>query len=393
MKININENFARLQKKYLFSEIHDRVDKFKASGNGERVISLGIGDVTLPLSCTVADEMARTAKNMGRTEGFYGYGDTAGDPILRKMIAERYLSRGVLLDSSEIFINDGSKSDLGNINDVLGDNDTVIFDPVYPVYLDSSIISGRRVHLVLANRENNFLPTPEDIPKSVSDKPLVIYICSPNNPTGAVFSKAMLQNWVDFALQNGSPIIFDAAYESFITENHLPHSIFEIEGAKECAIEICSFSKSSGFTGVRCGWTAIARENSIKPLWERRQSTKFNGASYISQRGALVALSSEGASECALNVAYYMENAQIIAEALTKKGIFFTGGKNALYIWMQCPDGMSSWGFFDILLNKAQIVGTPGVGFGNGGEGYFRLTAFNSRENILEAIQRLDEFL
>ena len=393
MKININENFARLQKKYLFSEIHDRVDKFKASGTGDRIISLGIGDVTLPLSHTVADEMARTAKNMSRAEGFRGYGDTAGDPILREAIKKLYLSRGVSLDLNEIFINDGSKSDIGNINDVLGDNDTLIFDPVYPVYLDSSIISGRRVHLILANRENNFLSLPDDVPKSALGKPLVIYICSPNNPTGSVFSKAMLQKWVDFALKSGSLIIFDGAYESYIAEVHLPHSIFEIEGAKECAIEMCSFSKSAGFTGVRCGWTAIARENPIKPLWERRQSTKFNGASYISQRGALAALSPEGASECALNVAYYMKNAQIIAEALTKKGIFFTGGKNAPYIWMQCPCGMSSWGFFDTLLNKAQIVGTPGVGFGNGGEGYFRLTAFNSRENILEAIQRLNTVL
>lgn len=393
MKIKINENFSRLQKKYLFSEIHDRVEIFKASAKGERIISLGIGDVSLPLSSAVADEMARAAKAMSRSDGFRGYGDTMGDPILRKMIADRYLSRGVLLDSSEIFINDGSKSDLGNINDVLGENDTVIFDPVYPVYLDSTVISGRRAHLVLANRENNFLPLPEDIPKNISKKPLVIYICSPNNPTGAVFTNEMLKDWVDFALESGSLIIFDAAYESYITEPHIPHSIFEIEGAKSCAVEICSFSKSAGFTGVRCGWTAIASANPIKALWVRRQSTKFNGASYISQRGAMAALSKNGAYECTQNVAYYLENAKMIAQALTKKGIFFTGGKNAPYIWMQCPNAMSSWSFFDALLNRAQIVGTPGVGFGNGGEGYFRLSAFNSRENILEAMQRLDTVL
>lgn len=386
MKIKLNENFTHLSEKYLFSEISDRVERFKASGKGKSVISLGIGDVSLPISRIASLEMARVSLGLGFKSGFHGYADTLGDKDLRRAISSRYAGRKIELGIDEIFINDGAKSDLGGISDVLGEGEALICDPVYPVYLDCAIISGRRVRLLSANEENGFLPTPDGLP----DSPFVIYLCSPNNPTGAVFTREALQKWVDFALESGSLIVFDAAYEAYISDKSLPRSIFECEGARGCAVEVGSFSKMAGFTGIRCGWTAIAKENPIRKLWIRRQGAKFNGASYVSQRGALASLSKVGARECQKRIDYYMKNASLLADMLNKKGFSFVGGLNAPYLWVKCPNGMLSWELFDLLLNEAQIVVTPGVGFGAQGEGYIRLSAFADRKSTLEAITRIN---
>lgn len=389
MKIKLNENFQKIPENYLFSEIARRVEAQKCQNPNQKIISLGIGDVTLPLPECVSSAMSRAAIEMSTYEGFRGYGDTLGLPKLRKSVSEHYKKRGVLLSENEIFISDGAKSDLGNLCDLFGDNEIVICDPVYPVYLDSNLISGRKIRFLNANRENDFLPSPKNLPK----KPYVIYLCSPNNPTGAVFSRENLQSFVDFALDSGSIIIFDAAYESYISTPDLPHSIFEIEGARACAIEVCSLSKMAGFTGVRCGWTVIPHVSPLNKLWSRRQATKFNGASYISQMGAITALSPDGLTENAKNIAYYMENARILVDFLTQKDIFFCGGKHAPYLWIECPRGQSSWDFFDFLLTKAHIVGTPGVGFGKNGEGYFRLSSFANKTDILEGVDRLEKLL
>ena len=386
MKILLNENFNKLEQNYLFSEIARRVERFKSKKPHKKVISLGIGDVTLPLSPFVASKMSEASLHLSSKEGFVGYGDTLGIPSLRQAISQRYKSRGITLDWDEIFISDGAKSDLGNIQDVLGDNEVVICDPVYPVYLDSSIIAGRKIRLLNANEDNSFLPSPD----TLENKPFLIYLCSPNNPTGTVFSKNQLQKWVDFAQSSGSLIIFDAAYEEYISTPELPHSIFEIDGAKNCAIEICSFSKFAGFTGLRCGWSAIPRNLPIHTLWKRRQNTKFNGASYIAQMGALASLSPQGTKENRKNIEYYMKNAHKIATFLKEKEIFFVGGENAPYLWIKIPNKMSSWQFFDYLLENYGIVGTPGVGFGQNGEGFFRLSSFASNEDIDEALDRLN---
>lgn len=389
MKILLNENFSKLGQNYLFSEIAGKVATFKAQNPDKKVISLGIGDVSLPISSFVAKEMSHSATALGTREGFIGYGDTLGLKELRQAISNRYKSRKISIETDEIFINDGAKSDLGNICDILGDNEVAICDPVYPVYLDASVMSGRKIRFIKATEENNFLPSPKDLP----NKPFVIYLCSPNNPCGSVFSKEKLKEWIDFALLSGSLIIFDAAYESFIRDENLPHSIFEIVGARECAIEICSFSKFAGFTGIRCGWTSIPRELEIHSLWKRRQNTKFNGASYISQRGALASLSEQGAKENSQNIEYYMTNARNIASFFKRKQIFFVGGENAPYLWFKIPDKISSWHFFDYLLNEVAIVGTPGIGFGNSGEGFFRFSAFASKEDTDEAISRLEKLM
>ena len=389
MKILLNKNFNKLEANYLFSEIAHRVEIAKNTIPSKRIISLGIGDVSLPLAPSVANKMSEIALNLGTKEGFLGYGDTQGVPTLRKAISQKYTNRKINLDVDEIFISDGAKSDLGNIQDILGNNEIVIFDPVYPVYLDSSIILGRKVRLLSANEDNCFLPSPKDL----ENKPYVIYLCSPNNPTGAVFSREHLQEWVDFALSTGSLIIFDVAYEGYINSPSLPHSIFEIEGSKDCAIEIGSFSKFAGFTGIRCGWTAIPKNLPLHSLWKRRQNTKFNGASYISQMGALASLSEEGVFENKKNIEYYMANAKKIASFLAKKHIFFVGGENAPYLWFKTPNKMSSWQFFDCLLAEAGVVGTPGVGFGKQGEGFFRFSSFASNQDTEEALYRLDKIL
>ena len=393
LNIKINENYFNVKKNYLFSEIAKRVNAYKEANPDADVIRLGIGDVTLPLSPVVVEAMKKASDEMGDAATFRGYAPEYGYDFLREKIAEYYKKFPVDLSSEEIFVSDGAKSDVGNIVDILGDNEILIPDPVYPVYLDSNIMSGHKVKFIAGNRENGFLPMPDGIER----RPYVIYLCSPNNPTGAVYGRDALKKWIDFANETGSLIIFDSAYEAFISGDY-PHSVYEIEGAKTCAVEICSFSKTAGFTGTRCAWSVFpdeltVGENKLSFLWSRRQATKFNGVPYVVQRAAEAALSDEGQKQCRESIAYYMENARIIAEVLKEKGIYFTGGENSPYLWLECPDGMTSWEFFDFLLEKAQIVGTPGAGFGGAGEGYFRLTSFGSRESTSKAAERLKKLL
>lgn len=393
MKISINQNFLRMKENYLFSEVKKRLCAYTDAHPNAKLLRLGVGDVTLPLPKIVSGAMEQAAREMGEKSTFRGYPPEYGYDFLRSAIAAKYAALGVEVAPDEVFVSDGAKSDLGNILDVLGDNEVVIPDPVYPAYVDGNLISGRKITMLECVEEENFLP----MPNRLEVKPQVIYLCSPNNPTGAVYTRRQLGEWVKFARLSGSLIIFDAAYEGFVMGDY-PHTIYEIEGARECAAEICSFSKTAGFTGVRAGWSVFSSALEacgvkIKKLWERRQSTKFNGVGYIVQRGAEAALTAEGAAECGKNVSYYLENARILAELLKKKGIFFTGGENSPYVWFKCPNGMSSWELFDYLLEKIQVVGTPGVGFGDAGEGYFRLTAFGGRESVLEAAARLDGLL
>ncbi len=389
MMIPLNENFQKIEKSYLFSEIEARVQKFNRENESVRVISLGIGDVTRPLSPTVVKEMAGAVAEMGTLEGFCGYGSAQGDPKLKRAIVGYYEKRGVALDEDEIFISDGAKSDLGGLCDLFGDSEALICEPVYPVYPDVNLMSGKKVCFLSADGEAGTLPTPRSLPQ----KPFVIYLCSPNNPTGAVLRRAELSEWVDFALFSGSLIIFDAAYEAFIGGGDIPHSIFEISQAEKCAVEVGSFSKMAGFTGVRCGWSVVPRSLPLHATWSRRQATKFNGASCISQRGALAALSDRGLAECRENIEYYMKNAQKMARFLEKRGVFFTGGTHAPYLWVKCPKGECSWALFDRLLNDCGVVVTPGVGFGKTGEGYFRLSAFASHADTDEALERLKNAL
>jgi len=313
---------------------------------------------------------------------------------LKAAIKNYYGKRNTELDQDEIFISDGAKSDLGNILDLFSvDNTVLIPDPVYPVYVDTNIMAGRKIKFMDANEENGFLPLPD-----YSVKADIIYLCSPNNPTGAVYNRDQLKQWVEYAIQNNAVILFDAAYEAFIRNDSLPRSIYEIDGAKKCAIEFCSFSKTAGFTGTRCGYTIVPQELEfdgvkINKLWLRRQTTKFNGVSYIVQRGAAAVFSEEGKEQIKSAIDYYMENAKIIADALTDMGIWFTGGENSPYIWLKCPNNMSSWEFFDYLLEKANVVGTPGAGFGKNGEGFFRLTAFGDRENTIQAVENIKKVI
>lgn len=393
LQIKVNENFFNVKKNYLFSEIAKRVNAYSAEHPEAKIVRLGIGDVTLPLSPVVVEAMKKAADEMGNAATFRGYAPEYGYDFLREAIAEYYKKFPVDLSAEEIFVSDGAKSDVGNIVDILGDNEILIPDPVYPVYLDSNIMSGRKVSFLKGSNDNGFLPMPD----GVEEKPYVIYLCSPNNPTGAVYSREGLKKWIDFANKTGSLIIFDSAYEAFISGDY-PHSIYEVEGAKSCAVEICSFSKTAGFTGTRCAWSVFpdeltVGENKLSYLWSRRQATKFNGVPYVVQRAAEAALSPEGQAQCREAIAYYMENARIIGEVLKEKGIELTGGENSPYLWLKCPNGMGSWEFFDFLLNNAQVVGTPGAGFGDAGEGYFRLTSFGSRESTLEAAKRLKKLL
>ena len=393
LQIKVNENFFNVKKNYLFSEIAKRVNAYSAEHPDAKIVRLGIGDVTLPLSPVVVEAMKKAADEMGNAATFRGYAPEYGYDFLREAIANYYKKFPVDLSAEEIFVSDGAKSDVGNIVDILGDNEILIPDPVYPVYLDSNIMSGRKVSFLKGSQENGFLPLPD----GVEEKPYIIYLCSPNNPTGAVYGREGLKKWIDFANKTGSLIIFDSAYEAFISGDY-PHSIYEIEGAKSCAVEICSFSKTAGFTGTRCAWSVFpdeltVGENKLSFLWSRRQATKFNGVPYVVQRAAQAALSDEGQAQCREAIAYYMENAGIIGEVLKEKGIEFTGGENSPYLWLKCPNGMGSWEFFDFLLNNAQVVGTPGAGFGEAGEGYFRLTSFGSRESTLEAADRLRKLL
>ena len=394
MSVKLNDHFDDLVKNYLFSEVGKRVKAYQEKNPDKKIIRLGIGDVTLPLSKVVVNAMQAAVLEMGMKSTFKGYPPEYGYDFLRKAIVDYYLKNdNVNLDMEDVFVSDGAKSDCGNIVEIFGDNPILIPDPVYPVYMDSNIMAGRKVTLVNATKENFFLPSPEGI----KEDSYIIYLCSPNNPTGAVYDHKGLKVWVDFALKTGSLIIFDSAYESYV-EGDEPRSIYEIEGAKACAIEICSLSKSAGFTGVRCSWTIIPSQliiegKSLNQLWARRQATKFNGVPYIVQKGAEAALKEEGLRQSKETIAYYKRNAKLLTDLLTKKGVFFTGGISSPYIWMKTKDNMTSWEFFDVLLNKVQIVGTPGSGFGKNGEGFFRLTAFGSYEDTLEAVKRLDELL
>lgn len=392
--MNVNKNYQNIADSYLFSTIAKKVSEFAQKNPDKKIIKLGIGDVTLPLCKVVVNALKKASEEMGVKETFHGYGPEQGYDFLKSKIQSYYRSNHVALDNDEIFISDGAKSDLGNILDLFDVNNTVLVpDPVYPVYVDTNTMAGRKIVYIDANAENNFLPLPDE-----SIKADIIYICSPNNPTGAVYNKAQLKSWVDYANKNQSIILFDSAYECFITDKELPRSIYEIEGAKSCAIEFCSLSKMAGFTGTRCGYTVVPKalvfnEMSLNKMWLRRQTTKFNGVPYIIQRGAEAVFTEEGQKEIQENLNYYKENAKIIADTLKRHNIWHIGGQHSPYIWLKCPNNMTSWGFFDYLLNNVQIVGTPGSGFGKNGEGYFRLTSFGSRENTLEAVKRLDEFL
>ncbi|MBO5589693.1 MAG: LL-diaminopimelate aminotransferase [Acidaminococcaceae bacterium] len=395
----VNENYAVLQDSYLFSQVAHKVADYAAAHPETKIIRLGIGDVTLPLAPVVVEAMQKAAAEMGVKESFRGYGPEQGYDFLHEDLVKYYADFGVSLESSEIFISDGAKSDCGNITDLFDDANVILVpDPVYPVYLDTNIMRGRQIVFMQGSPDNDFLPMPD-----ASVKADIIYLCSPNNPTGAAYSRAQLKEWVAYARQQDAVILYDAAYEAFIEDPSLPRSIFTIEGAKECAIELCSLSKTAGFTGTRCGYTVVplelkrktrnGKELSLNKMWLRRQTTKFNGVPYIVQRGAEAVFTPEGQRQCRENLAYYKENARLIGAALDEKGILYYGGKNSPYIWMQCPDNMKSWEFFDYLLEKLGIVGTPGSGFGTMGEGWFRLTAFASREATQEAVERFRKCL
>ena len=386
--MNINKNYENLEQSYLFSTVAKKVSEFVTKNPDKKIIRLGIGDVTLPLCKKVIEAMHKAVDEMGVQETFRGYGPEQGYDFLREAVKKYYQTRNVNLELDEIFISDGAKSDLGNILDLFSQDNTVLVpDPVYPVYVDTNIMAGRKVIYADANGENCFLPLPD---KSI--KADLIYICSPNNPTGAAYNRKQLKELLDYAKSVNAVILFYAAYECFISEFEIPHSIYEIEGAKECAIEFCSLSKMAGFTGTRCGYTIVPLElGKLNKMWLRRQTTKFNGVPYIVQRGAEAVFTEEGQKEIKENINYYKENAKIISETLNRCKIWHVGGKYSPYIWLKCPNDMKSWEFFDYLLENAQVVGTPGSGFGKNGEGYFRLTSFGSRENTTEAMQRFEK--
>ncbi len=394
--ISINENFLNIKQNYLFSEINKKIEAYKAKNPSADIVKLGIGDVTLPLAPKVVDAMHRALDEMAEKESFRGYGPEQGYNFLREKIVEfDYKQRGIDIEIDEIFVSDGAKCDTGNITDIFGtDNIVAITDPVYPVYLDTNIMAGRKEIVYMpSNRENNFIP---ELPNKKVD---MIYLCMPNNPTGTTLNKMQLKEWVDYARQNRALILFDAAYEAFIVDEDVPHSIYEIEGAKEVAIEFKSFSKTAGFTGVRCAYTVVPkeiraytkdnREIKLNSLWNRRQCTKFNGVPYVTQRGAEAVYSEEGRKQIRENITYYQRNAKIIKDGFEKAGYEVYGGVNAPYIWIKVPEEYTSWEFFDMLLETKNVIGTPGAGFGEAGEGYFRLTAFGSYEDTIKAVERI----
>ncbi len=402
--VKVNENFVKLPASYLFVDIAAKVEKFSKQHPEVEIIRLGIGDVTRPLPKAVVNAMKDAADEMGDAKTFRGYGPEAGYEFLRSAIAENdFLKRGVQIGTDEIFVSDGAKSDTGSIGDIFGvDNIVAVCDPVYPVYVDTNVMTGRagdfeegrgwsKIVYMPCLKENHFLP---ELPKQRAD---LIYLCFPNNPSGVGISRDELKKWVDYALENHSVILYDAAYEAYITEADMPHSIYEIDGAKKCAIEFRSFSKTAGFTGTRCAFTVIPKELvidgvSMNKLWNRRQSTKMNGVSYVIQRGAQAVYFAEGMREVQENIAYYQANAKIISDGLKQAGFEVYGGVNSPYIWMKTPNHLTSWEFFDLLLEKTGVVGTPGSGFGIGGEGYFRLTSFNTKENTQKAVERIVKF-
>ena len=400
--VKVNENFLKLPGSYLFSEVARRINAYTAAHPEATIIKLSIGDVTQPLVPAVLQAMHGAVDEMGTVEGFRGYGPEQGYEFLREAISRGdYAARGVDIQPGEIFVSDGAKSDCGNIGDIFGvDNVVAVCDPVYPVYVDTNAMAGRageyqeelgrwnRLIYMPCVEENGFSPEP---PKEIPD---IIYLCSPNNPTGAVLSREKLKIWVDYANAHGSVILFDSAYEAFITSEEVPHTIFEIEGARTCAIEFRSFSKTAGFTGVRCAYTVVPKELErggvrLRDLWNRRQGSKFNGVSYVVQRAAEAVFTPEGQAQTQKAVAYYLNNAQVIKKGLSDAGLTVYGGENAPYIWAQTPDGMGSWDFFDLLLKKACVVTTPGAGFGPSGEGYVRLTAFGDADATRTAVERI----
>ena len=391
--MKMNHNFSNIAQSYLFSTVAKKVADYTAAHPDKKVIRLGIGDVTLPLPQVAIDAMHAAVDEQSKQETFHGYGPEQGYDFLKESIQAYYGMRDTKLELDEIFVSDGAKSDVGNILDLFDKDNTVLVpDPVYPVYVDTNVMGGRKIAYMHANESNGFLPLPDP-----SVKADIIYLCSPNNPTGAAYDRASLKAWVDYALANEAVILYDAAYECFVSED-VPRSIYEIEGAKDCAIEFCSFSKTAGFTGTRCGYTIVPvqleREGmNLNKMWLRRQTTKFNGVAYIVQRGAAAIFSEEGVKQVQEHLDYYRENARILAEAMDELGIWYTGGKNSPYIWLKCPNGMESWEFFDYLLENANVVGTPGAGFGENGKNFFRLTAFGDRENTIEAVARIKKLL
>ena len=392
--MRLNMHYQALQDNYLFADISRRVEAYCAAHPEADVIRLGIGDVTRPLPPVVVEALAKAAAEMGEAASFRGYGPEQGYPFLRAAIAADYAKRGVALTDEEIFVSDGAKSDLGNILDLFDAENTVLIpDPVYPVYVDTNVMAGRRVRYVTADEENGFLPSPD---RSVHAD--LVYICSPGNPTGAAYDRRGLEEWVEYARAAGAVILFDAAYACFVEGAGIPRSIYEIEGAKSCAIEFCSFSKMAGFTGLRCGWTVVPASlrvggMSLRQMWLRRQTTKFNGVPYVVQRAAEAVFTKAGQKEIGENLRYYKRNAGLLAGAIDGLGLFYTGGKNSPYIWFKCPDGMDSWALFQLLLEKAQVVGTPGAGFGPGGRDFFRLTAFGDAARTAEAVERVKKAL
>ena len=389
--MKLNKHYSELNESYLFSTIAHKVAAYQKANPDKDIIRLGIGDVTLPLAKSVTDAMLKAVEEQGKKETFHGYiPSEQGYEFLRSAIQKYYAGHGVELDMAEIFVSDGAKSDLGNLLDLFDvDNTVLVPDPVYPVYVDDNVMAGRKILYMSASAENNFLPMPDD--NVHAD---IVYLCSPNNPTGATYTVDQLKEWVRWAKANNALILFDAAYECFVSEPGLARSIYEVEGAKDCAVEVCSFSKIAGFTGTRCGYTVVPKEleregMNLNKLWLRRQTTKFNGVPYVVQRAAAAVFTESGMAEIQSNLDYYRRNAKVIADALDECGVWYCGGKNSPYIWLRCPGNMKSWEFFDWLLENCGVVGTPGVGFGECGEGYFRLTAFGDAEKTKLAAERI----
>lgn len=383
--MNINTNFQQLPDNYLFTEIVNRVEAYQTAHPQARVLRLGVGDVTRPLPLAVTEAMHHAVEELARPDTFRGYGPEDGYAWLKQAIIDNdYRLRCVQLEPEEVFISDGAGSDLGNLSELFSSaNRVAILDPSYPAYVDSSVMAGREIVFLPCRAENGFVP---ELPNEKAD---IIYLCFPNNPTGVVLTHAQLQKWVDYARANQSIIIFDAAYESFIEDADIPHSIYEIDGAKEVAIEVCSYSKSSGFTAVRCGWTVVPKQTGLQPMWMRRQCTKYNGTAYIAQRAAEATYTPEGKAGIQANLTHYKHTAQLLMNGLQAIGYEVIGGKNAPYIWCRVPQGYTSWSFFDYLLNTCQIVCTPGAGFGPAGEGYVRFSAFSNRKDCEEALERM----
>lgn len=389
-----NTNYANLKDSYLFYNIAQKTKAYLEANPDKHLYRMGIGDVSLPLCDAVINALHEAVDDQAVKENFHGYMPECGAPFLRKAIADYYAVNGVNVSADEVFVSSGASDELGDILDLFDkDSSALVIEPAYPAYVDANIMAGRNIIHLASGEENGFLPEPDE--STVAD---IIYICSPNNPTGAVFSRNQLQAWVDFANEKGSVILFDAAYEAFIEDESLPHSIFELDGAETCAIEICSLSKTAGFTGTRLGYTVIPKRiirngMSLNGMWVRNRTTKTNGVSYIIQKGGAAVFTPEGQEQIHNNIQIYKNNAKVLTDALDELGIWYTGGKNAPYIWLKCPNGMGSWEFFDYLLNEVQVVGTPGEGFGACGEGYFRFSTFGSPEDTKEAARRLVKLL